>query len=97
MRREIKNQITIMLNSLFIHPSPFKKKAEDLTDEDIKKMFESTMRKKGGMRSSELNWVDDNTVEVTNFPGLAVHNFVLQMEELGKQVTFERTTKIKIS
>ena len=45
---------------------------------------------------SKFRWNDDNTVELKGISGSTVHKFVLELEEMGKAVTFERSLTIRI-
>jgi hypothetical protein len=46
---------------------------------------------------SKVNWVDSNTVEVSCLSGLCIHSFVLELEKLGKKVSYEKKTYLKIA
>jgi len=64
---------------------------------DIRQLFEKVMKEKGAYHPDRFQWLDDETVEVTFMPGLPVHNFVLEAEALGKKVTYEKKTIVKIT
>jgi len=62
----------------------------------LKALFESVLREKGELDKSNLNWIDDKTVVTNELSGIALHNFLLKVEQLGKNITFTKKTVIEI-
>ena len=64
--------------------------------EQLKALFENVLREKGELDKSNLNWIDDKTVVTDELSGIALHNFLLKVEQLGKNITFTKKTVIEI-
>lgn len=89
--------MTISMNSVFTHFKDQKNQEANVQHKDLKKLLENVLKEKGEYEKANLNWIDDETVEVTDLSGLAIHSFVLRAEELGKNISFEKKTIVKIT
>ncbi|MGB0522131.1 MAG: hypothetical protein ACPGJS_04185 [Flammeovirgaceae bacterium] len=92
--------MTISINSVFKQNNANKTAGVDMPDNseiDLKKMLEEALKENGETDTLSYKWVDDETVEVYNNRGLALHSFLLEVEKLGKDITFEKKTIIKIT
>lgn len=45
---------------------------------------------------SKMNWVDDNTVDLSKASALDLHRFTLKMEEIGKSIKYKKETIIMV-
>jgi len=91
--------MTIMINSIFTNESPAKAhmmQQPQTEDTELKELFEEVLREKGEFNEDNIRWVDGNTVELSSVSSLAIHSFVLRAEALGKDVAYEKCTKIRI-
>ena len=70
--------------------------SESQSDAQIKQLFEQVLKEKNAYHKEKMNWINESTVEITGVSGLALHSFVLRAEELGKTVSYEKKTIIKI-
>ena len=61
----------------------------------LKELFDQVLIEKNEA-TSNLIWVDDETVEVTEVSGHCMHQFALRAEGLGKRVSYEKKIYIKI-
>lgn len=92
--------MTLTINSSCSQPNASKNigmNAESADNEILKGVLENVMKEKGEYDGSNLNWVDNDTVEVSCLSSLAIHSFVLKAEQLGKDVTYEKRVVIKIT
>lgn len=94
--------MTITVNTIFTQANAMKKLAEQPVIEpeaqpSLKEVFKRELEKKGVYDESKFRWIDDETVEVTNVPALALHSFTLRAEEMGKDISYSKQTIIKIT
>jgi len=87
--------MTISVNSVFKQNRDGK--SEGQNPENLKELFEAVLKEKNEYSSAEITWLDDETVEVSNISGLSLHSFVLRAEELGKNISYQKKTIIKIT
>ncbi len=64
--------------------------------EQLKALFETVLKEKKELGKCNLNWIDEKTVVTDELSGIALHNFLLKVEELGKNITFTKKTIIEI-
>lgn len=64
--------------------------------EELKTMFENVLIEKRELENCTLNWLDNKTVVTERLSGIALHNFLLKAEQLGKNVTYTKKTVIEI-
>jgi len=62
----------------------------------LKALFETVLKEKKELGKYNLNWIDEKTVVTDELSGIALHNFLLKVEELGKNITFTKKTIIEI-
>jgi peroxiredoxin len=81
--------MTITVNSIIKHRNASKNVQADSSDTvnslSLKEIFKKELEKKGEYNDSNIHWIDDETVEVTNVSGLAIHSFALRAEEMGQR------------
>lgn len=90
-------EISINVNQEFYHANPMAGKSKSSDDSSDLKQFVSDYFKSKGMELSEEDWVSESELKIQNIPGLALHSLALRAEEQGKNISYERTLKIKIS
>ena len=88
--------MTITINSKFTQPNG-KSDRPTSNNVDLKPLFEKVLGEKGELDSSKVKWKDDETVELNSVSNMTLHSFLLEAEKLGKDVTYEKTTTIKIN
>ncbi|MDA9819977.1 hypothetical protein N9C06_03570 [Salibacteraceae bacterium] len=65
---------------------------------DIKKFFESCLNQKSGRDLSCMNWLDENTVEISDLSPYVIQQLVLALKaSTGKNVHIKKKTVISIS
>lgn len=88
--------MTISLQSTITKPSPCKSQGKTGDPKELKSLFENILKQKKEYEKAQVNWVDDETVEVKNISNQALHWFLLQAEEQGMDISFTKQTVIKI-
>ena len=92
--------MTIINTETILHPSPAKDSQNIATQADIvrpKEVLYQVLEQHGKLDQANLSWLDDDTIELSNISGPVLHSFVLRMEELGRDVSFDKKTIINIS
>lgn len=64
-------------------------------DQELKQKF-NDLFERGNNPESNVNWVEDNKVEVEGVSSMSLHNFTLQAEAMGKSVKYYKKTIIEI-
>ena len=64
--------------------------------EKLKSLFHNVLIEKQEMERCNIDWVDNKTVVVDQLSGMALHNFLLKVEKLGKSITLTKKTVIEI-
>lgn len=77
-------------------PSP-KKTNEQMDAEALKAALIEVLQERNAYHPDKVNWKDEETMEVSGLSHFAMHALVLKAEELGKKITFEKQTIIKIA
>ncbi len=93
------NDLTISIEKVISKPQSSVQTVEKnkvISTNELKTLLEQIIRSKGEMDSCNMSWANDKTVVMENLSGLALHNFLLKIEELGKNVTFTKKTVIEI-
>ncbi len=97
---EVKNEgLTIISSHTLNHPCNMSDEMKARKQNDapcMAKLFEKSLKEKGEFDTSNINWLDNHTVEVKGLSGMALQNFVLKAEAHGKCVTYTKQTIIKI-
>ncbi len=89
----------ISIEKKIAQPSPDKIAAansDKISTEDLKKMFDEVITSKNEKDKLNMNWADDKTLVLDKLSGISLHNFLLKVEELGKNITFTKKTVIEI-
>jgi hypothetical protein len=91
--------MTISIQSSVFHQSKSNLKVvkdAPAQEKDLRRMLEEEIQRKGEQGQAEWQWLDDETLEINNLSGLALHSFLLKVEELGKNITYKKKTVIEI-
>lgn len=92
--------MTITINSS-IEQECSKNKEQYLIDNpncpELQEVFKTVLKDKNEYDEKNLNWIDEKNVEVKKVSPMALHNFVLKAEEMGKGVVYEQKTIIRIT
>ncbi|MEP1095254.1 MAG: hypothetical protein ABJG78_09100 [Cyclobacteriaceae bacterium] len=95
-----RDELIIRQESKFHHlsamPADLRKRKQEGASE-MAELFHQTMQEKGEYDPSNVSWTDHKTVEVEGLSKMAVHNFILKAEALGKDITYTKQTIISIS
>ncbi len=75
--------------------SPAPSAKVEVTCDNLKELFEQVLTERQES-TTNLTWVDDETVEVTTVSGQCMHQFALRAEELGKEVSYQKKVFITI-
>lgn len=62
----------------------------------IKNTFIELLKSKNEYDQNDVQWKDDEHVEVSNISSMTLHSFLLRAEEMGKRVQLEKKMVIKI-
>jgi hypothetical protein len=92
-------EMTISIEKKINHPCPtakVKSMNPSIDSEQLKQLFTTVLEEKNEMNKCNMDWVDDKTVVVDELSGLTLHNFLLRVEELGKNISFTKKTVIEI-
>lgn len=85
----------IILNKTFIDSRKSTNDEKHKIEEDLKALLEATIEEKGESLH-QVKWIDEDRVELNTISGLALHSFLLKVEQLGKSIQYTKTTKIEI-
>lgn len=88
--------MTITLQSSITKPSPCKNQVLGCSDTQLKSMFENILKQRDEYDNARINWVDNETVEVSNVSNLTLQSFLIQAEQQGKDIAYSKQTVIKI-
>lgn len=93
--------MTITISSEMQQPNHLKVVKNDAQQDqnhpELKSLFEQVLLEKNALDEKQVRWLNNSTVEVSGSVGLALHSFVLRAEELGKKVSYEKKTVIRIA
>ena len=93
--------MTITLNSVHSQPNPGKGQNQPHpssgTKHDLKALFNELLKETGEDNLTSSIWIDDETVDASKVSGMTLHRFTLLVTKLGKDVTYEKKTIIKIT
>lgn len=88
-------EFVIRVNSSLHHPAPAKKtKHEGL---QLKPILEEAIAKLDPQALNDAEWKSDQEVEFKKLNKMTLHNFCLEAEKQGKNITYTRTLTVKIS
>ena len=95
----LNDELTINLRSRVTHESPMSDEARVHACAASKPLIDrlKAMLMERGYSSDSIAAISEDEVELQGIPQSLVHTFVLQAEELGKHVTYEKTLTIKFS
>lgn len=99
MRNLNTSEMTISIEKKIAQPSAAKlskEEKESVDAEQLKSLFEQVLTEKNEIENCNMSWVDDKTVVLDKLSGLTLHNFLLKVEEMGKNITFTKKTVIEI-
>ncbi len=65
------------------------------TDSELKEKFNELFENNKDAKC-QVNWVEDGMVEIQGAAPMALHNFTLQAEALGRQIKYHKKTIIEI-
>ena len=63
----------------------------------LKELLEGVLEQKNELDTAEINWVDDETVELKNVSNISLNTFLIQAEQQGKDITYTKQTIIQIA
>ncbi len=89
--------MTISIEKKIKQPSAAKLSNEvknKVSTDELKSLFEQVLNER--QEEVHMNWEQDNKLVVDQLSGLTLHNFLLKVEELGKNITFTKKTVIEI-
>ena len=89
--------MTISLQSTITKPSPCKDQHGKVDNGKLKALFEDILKRKNEYDKAEINWIDDETVEVKGVSNLCLQSFLLEAEQHGKDIAYTKQTIIKIA
>lgn len=90
--------MTISLQSTVTKPSPLKgANGQAVDNSKLKHLFEDILKRKNEYDQAEINWVDEETVEVKGVSNLCLQSFLLEAEQQGKDIAYTKQTIIKIA
>lgn len=84
----------IQLNTTLTDSKKFEN-VNPCSEEELKEKF-NELFKNENQDSTKINWLEDGTVEVQGASPMALHNFTLQAEAMGKEVRYHKKTIIEI-
>lgn len=70
---------------------------ETQSESTLKSLLEKVIREKDETTQQNYKWLDDGSVEVSCLSGMCIHSFTLEAEKLGKEISFEKKTIIRIA
>ncbi len=89
--------MTISLQSTINKPNPSTNKQKVVQTPELKNMFENILKQKNEYDKAQVNWVDDESVELKNVSNQCLHSFLIEAEKQGKDISFTKQTVITIS
>lgn len=95
-----KDELTLKVKSSISHPSSMSEvqKAKKRNESDsLEKLFQETIQSKGEGNPARIKRTASNELEIEGLSGMALHSFMLKAEQLGKNITYMKTLKIKIN
>ncbi|MFK7775522.1 MAG: hypothetical protein AB8F94_25495 [Saprospiraceae bacterium] len=87
--------MVISVSDTFEHKAICEKKV-DLNQEKLQKIVLKSI-KKNGLKSSDITLNEDGHLELKDANSLKLHSLMLQMEELGLDLSVTKQTIIKIA
>lgn len=97
---ERQDEMTLVMETINTHESPM---SEELKIEkrnamgSLEELFHQVVEGKGEANDIKLRRNSSNEFEVEGLSNLTLHSFILKAEELGKNITYTKTLKVKIS
>lgn len=97
--RQVSSQeLNIVTKSVITHESAmsdFQKEKARKNAPELKELLKSTISSGGDTEEINMNWTGDS-VELKGVSKMALHNFILKAEELGKKITYTKTYQVSI-
>ncbi|MFY0654871.1 MAG: hypothetical protein JXQ96_22760 [Cyclobacteriaceae bacterium] len=94
------DELTVHVKSTYQHESAM---SEDLKEKKRKDapaladLFKDTLKNKGEYHLLKEDVDENNEIEIKGLSQMTLHSFILKAEELGKNVTYSKILKVKIS
>jgi len=89
--------MTISIQSTINKPKSCESQIDGDCNAEMKSLFEDVLKRKNELEKAEVNWVDNETVEVRNLSNLSLQSFLVQAEMQGRDISFTKQTIIKIA
>ncbi|MEM7572999.1 MAG: hypothetical protein AAF433_08860 [Bacteroidota bacterium] len=89
--------MTISLQSTVNHPSNCKGTPAAVDSMEMKSLLEDILKRKNELDKARINWVDDETLELGNVSQQCLHQFLLEAEKCGQDISFTKQTIITIN
>lgn len=98
IEKEELKKLTLVTKSVIQHQSPM----TDMQKEEVrqhapqlKSLLEQTLAEKHDLNEVDLQW-NGEEVELKGVSKMALHNFILKAEKLGKNITYAKTYTVSI-
>ncbi len=94
------DEITLVMETVNEHPSPM---SEELKTEkrnelsSLEELFHQVVEEKGEADSLKMSRNSTSEFEVEGLSNMTLHSFILKAEEFGKNITYTKSLKVKIS
>ena len=64
--------------------------------EETLNLFRESLKQLNADSSTRISQVDDETIEVYGMPSMALHNFALKCEQMGRKVDYTKEITLNI-
>ncbi len=92
-------ELTINIQTNSVHPAV--QNGSRLQDEDnsqdLVQLLFDTLKEMNEQEKCKMVWTSANEVNLSMISSRALHHFLLKAEELGQNITYNRTLSVKIS